>query len=92
MTSYRSVDMNKSIEEKEAALSKRRATPKADVDTIKFLNKKYLRIYKKIQYHSDSDHRYQKIMETMERNRTNREVYNVYQRDYHAKRKLNVVC
>jgi len=71
------------IEEKKRILQKRRETPKDDIEALKELYKDYMRIYMKIQYHTNEDKRINKCLSTTIYNITHKGKYKEYQRTYH---------
>lgn len=82
MTSNNDDIINNLLNEKKQILERRRNTPKRDIETLKEINKDYMRIYMKIQYHTDENKRLLKCLSSNNYNKSHNE-YNEYQKTYH---------
>ena len=75
MTTEKDNIINSLLEDKERILKKRRETPKNDIEALKEINKDYMRIYMKIQYHTDDNKRLNKCLSTTIYNNTHKSKY-----------------
>jgi len=82
--------INNLLEEKKRILQKRRETPKNDIEALKEINNEYMRIYMKIQYHTDENKRNNKCLSTAIYNKNHLEEYKKYQKEYHKEYKTRI--
>jgi hypothetical protein len=84
--------INDLIEQKKQILLKKKSITVDDIDSKKELLKEYMRVQKKIQYYSNDEYRKNKITKVNEYNKSNKDIYNEYQKYYYTTiRKLNEV-
>ncbi len=83
MTTEKDNIINSLLEEKERILKKRRETAKNDIEALKEINKVYMRIYMKIQYHTDENKRLNKCLSATTYNNTHKSKYREYQKTYY---------
>ena len=87
--------INKLLEEKKRILQRRRETPKNDIETRKEINNDYMKIYMKIQYHTDENKRINKCFSSNIYNKNNYTDYKnyqrIYQRQYQARKNNNII-
>ena len=87
--------INKLLEEKKRILQRRRETPKNDIETLKEINNDYMKIYMKIQYHTDENKRINKCFSSNIYNKKNYTDYKnyqrIYQRQYQARKNNNII-
>jgi hypothetical protein len=85
------INIDELIERKKEILEKKKTIPKENIDEIKELVKEYDRIQKKIQYYSDEEYRINKCLSSNKYNKSHKETYNNYHKNYQALKKANAV-
>ena len=94
MTSNNDEIINNLLEEKKQILQRRRETNKNDIETLKEVNKDYMRVYMKIQYHTDENKRLLKCNSSNIYNKNHHTEYYNYQKTYHKEyqnKKNNII-